>query len=113
MASCCGAVEGESGVGLREVVVTADLDGPVAGVGDLDRDRGGVVEQLDVAIAGDDLTGCDLASDVSGHPIGSWIVTSLVPSGNVASTCTSGIISATPSITSARDRKSTRLNSSH
>ena len=32
--------------------------------------------------------------------MGLWTVTSLVPSGNVASTCTSWIISAMPSITS-------------
>src|SRR5262245_7462267 len=37
------------------------------------------------------------------HLTGSCTVTSLVPSGNVASTCTSWIISATPSITWARD----------
>src|SRR6185437_11643342 len=36
------------------------------------------------------------------HRIGSCTVTSLVPSGKVASTCTSGIISAIPSITWAR-----------
>jgi hypothetical protein len=34
-----------------------------------------------------------------GYRIGSCTVTSLVPSGNVASTCTSWIISAMPSIT--------------
>ena len=34
--------------------------------------------------------------------IGWWTVTSLVPSGKVASTCTSWIISATPSMTCAR-----------
>ena len=37
--------------------------------------------------------------------MGWWTVTSLVPSGNVASTCTSGIISGTPSMTSARDKQ--------
>ncbi len=36
------------------------------------------------------------------HRIGSCTVTSFVPSGNVASTCTSWIISATPSMTCAR-----------
>ena len=34
--------------------------------------------------------------------MGLWTVTSFVPSGKVASTCTSGIISGTPSMTSLR-----------
>ena len=33
--------------------------------------------------------------------MGSWTVTSLVPSGKVPSTCSTGIISATPGITSS------------
>ena len=36
------------------------------------------------------------------HKIGLCTVTSLVPSGKVASICTSGISSGTPSITSSR-----------
>ena len=40
---------------------------------------------------------------MSHHRIGSWTVTSLVPSGKVASTCTSWIISGIPSITWSRE----------
>src|SRR5262245_36184192 len=43
-----------------------------------------------------------MGSSSSSHLIGSCTVTSLVPSGNVASTCTSWTISAMPSITCAR-----------
>lgn len=79
-----GAVEVQTGIGLGEVVVGADLDGPVGGVengqpGDLAalvEDDGSVGEQ-------------DLRESWLSLPrqtIGSWTVTSLVPSGKVAST---------------------------
>ncbi len=42
--------------------------------------------------------------------MGSCTVTNLVPSGNVASTCTSGIISGTPSIQSSRVRIGTAIS---
>src|SRR5882724_3581608 len=44
-----GAVEAQRRVGLEEMVVRADLDRPVAGVGDLDLDRGAAGVELDVA----------------------------------------------------------------
>ena len=78
------AVEDERGVGLVEVVVRADLDRPVAGVGDLDRHRGAARVELDVAVGDEEL------ARRHGYTIGLWTVTSFVPSGNVASTCTSG-----------------------
>src|SRR5690348_15531966 len=83
-------------VGLEEVVVRADLDRPLAGVGDLERDGRAALVEEDVALRGDDLAG--------DHRIGSWTVTSLVPSGNVASTWISWIISGMPSMTCSRRR---------
>src|SRR5882757_3304714 len=89
-------VERQRGVRRREVIVRAHLDRAVAGV---------LHDQVDVRAPGVELDHAvdrhHLARD-DGHGIGSWIVTSLVPSGNVASTCTDSIISGTPSITSAR-----------
>src|SRR6476660_2771431 len=78
-------VEGQRRVGLGEVVVRADLDGPVAGVLHGQRDPFPPRGQLDGPVRGD-----DLARD---HRIGRCSVTSLVPSGNVASTWTESIIS--------------------
>ena len=83
-------------VGLEEVVVRADLDRPVAGVGDFHSDR--LAALVELQVAGGDL---HFAWD---HGMGLCTVTSLVPSGNVASTWMSGIISGTPSMTSARFR---------
>ena len=77
----------------RELEVRADLDRPVAGVHHPHRPVSRRVE-LDLALGGDDLAG--------NHEIGSCRVTSLRPSGNVASTCTSSTSSGTPSITSSR-----------
>ena len=51
------AVEGEGAVGLVEVIVRADLDRPVAGVGDFDEDGLGAGIQLDLAVGGEDFSG--------------------------------------------------------
>ena len=91
-----GAVELERGVGLEEMVVRADLNRSVAGVGDRHADRRAADVQRDLAIGGKNLS--------RPHWIGSWTVTSFVPSGKVASTWTSWIISATPSMTSSTPR---------
>src|ERR1700733_6685742 len=87
-------VEPQRRVGLREVEVRPDLNRPVAGIGDHQRHHRSANVQHDRPVAAE-----DLARD---HGIGSWTVTSLVPSGKVASTCTSVSISGTPSITSSR-----------
>ena len=91
------AVEDERRVGLSEVIVRTDLDRPVATVLDAQPQHRSTGIDLDRVVR----TG-DLARDHGAEPIGSWSVTSFVPSGNVASTWTSSIISATPSITSSR-----------
>src|SRR6185312_762895 len=95
------AVELQRLVGLEEMVVAADLDRPVTGVGDLDRDRIAllVLVEFELALRREDLTGLHGGSP---QRIGLWTVTSLVPSGKVASTWISWIISATPSITCSR-----------
>jgi hypothetical protein len=80
----------------KKWIVRADLDRAVAGVGDFERERREVEVGGERAVGGHD----DFAGD-HGQRMGLWTVTSLVPSGKVASTCTSWIISATPSITSA------------
>jgi hypothetical protein len=49
-----GAVELEGGVGFEEVVVGADLDGSVAGVGDGEGGAGEADVELDVAFGGED-----------------------------------------------------------
>src|SRR3954468_2922161 len=81
-------------VGLGEVVVRADLHGPVAGVDHRQRRTRASGVQLHRALARHDLPG--------DHGIGRCTVTSLVPSGKVASICTESSISGTPSITSSR-----------
>src|SRR3546814_9451072 len=48
------------------------------------------------------VAGDDFAGDHGAHRIGWWTLTSFVPSGKVASTCTSWIISGTPAITWSR-----------
>src|SRR5690348_11907132 len=50
-------VEAERGVGLEEMVMRADLDRPVAGIGDLDLDRCPAGIELDLAGLRDDFTG--------------------------------------------------------
>src|SRR5262249_30362245 len=89
-------VELEGRVDLEEVKVGTDLDGPVAGVQDVDGGGRPPRVQDERAMQWDQFPGR--------HGIGSCTVTSLVPSGNVASTWTSAIISGTPSITSSRRR---------
>ena len=117
------AVKRQAGVGFGKVVMAADLHRPVAGVGDHQGDRGGAGVQGDVAISGKDFAGDHLrarkqratrtstASAADGarnamvvrmrfmsasYRMGWWTVTSLVPSGKVASTCTEWIIPGTP-----------------
>src|SRR5690606_34198329 len=81
-------------VRLGEVVVRAHLHRTVAGVHDRDGDAGTTLVAHDDAVGPGDLPG--------DHGMGWCSVTSFVPSGNVASTCTSSSISGTPSITSSR-----------
>jgi hypothetical protein len=76
------AVEVQRGVGLRQMHMAADLHRTVAGVHDVHGQTLGAGIEGDVA-----LSVHDLARDH--HGIGWWTVTSLVPSGNVASTWTS------------------------
>ena len=66
-----GAVERQRGVGFGEVIVAADLDRPVAGVGDGQRGAGKAGVQLDVAGGREDFAG-DLSSDrlVHGDQLG-------------------------------------------
>ena len=75
------AVESQRGVGLRQVHMTADLNRTVAGVDDLHLESLRTGIDRDIAVAVDDFTW--------NHVIGAWTVTSLVPSGKVASTWTS------------------------
>src|SRR5438445_1619749 len=60
------AVEGERTVGLVEVIMRADLDRPVAGIGDGDRDRGTAGVELDLAGGDDDLSGDHRATGSAG-----------------------------------------------
>src|SRR5258706_1197041 len=78
------------------MVLRADLDGSISGVDDAN--GGGVVAGVELDRSG---RGAELARD---HAIGSCSVTSFRPSGKVASTWTSSIISGTPSMTSSRLR---------
>ena len=91
-------------VHLEEVEVAADLDRAVAGVERLDAGLAPPGVDLDVAVGGDDLARHDApwrppAACPAGS--GSCTVTSLVPSGKVASTCSTGMSCATPGITSS------------
>src|SRR6185503_8969380 len=90
-------VELQRRVGLEEMVVRPDLNRPVAGIGDAQCYGLAAGVQLDLAVLDEIFSG-----DHRSHLIGSCTVTSFVPSGNVASTCTSWIISGMPSITCAR-----------
>jgi len=72
-------------------------------------ERGQVEENLELRKSGRGLpvAACEIAnrqSKIENHRIGLWTVTSLVPSGKVASTWTSWIISGTPSMTWSRVR---------
>src|SRR5579883_3220450 len=55
-----GAVEFQRRIGLEEMVVRADLDRPVAGIGDLQGQRLAVLVHDDVAGFGEDLAGLEL-----------------------------------------------------
>src|SRR5690349_10170138 len=98
MASSGRAVEVQRGVGLWQVYMTADLHRPVAGVDDVENQPWRTGIERDVTLAEHDLTRDHSAP----HEIGLWTVTSLVPSGKVASTWTSCSISGTPSMTCSR-----------
>ena len=89
----------ERRVDLEEVVVRADLDRPIAGVRHGDGRVARPTLMLDVAGSRGSIAPMPVGARLG---IGWCTVTSLVPSGKVASTCTSGISSATPSITSSR-----------
>src|SRR5690606_1687157 len=87
-------------VGFKEMIVRTDLNRTIAGICNVERER--LEPEVGVERGrfgrGDDFAG------YHGQRMGLWTVTSFVPSGNVASTCTSWIISGTPSITSLRLR---------
>src|SRR4030081_3214212 len=83
------------------MVVRADLDRPVAGIGDGERHRLAAGIEFDLAVLDEEFAGGHLGHS---YRIGSCTVTSLVPSGNVASTWMSWIISAMPGMTCARVR---------
>src|SRR5512134_1300673 len=95
MAICLGAVEFQCLVGLEEMIMRSDLDWPVAGVRDRKRHRPTSFVEDDFTLRGKQLAGLHRRAS----RIGWWTVTSLVPSGNVASTWISWIISPIPSIT--------------
>src|SRR5690606_806353 len=124
-----GTVEVQRGVHRGEVVVGADLHGAVGAVDDGDSDAFPPRVERDRFFGGDDFSRTHGSSLVTGagrcapamsrgtqwpavflgeaehrraarfHAMGSWTVTSLVPSGKVASTCTSRIMSGTPART--------------
>src|SRR5688500_3256888 len=56
VAACRGAVELERAVGLEEMIVRTHLNGPVAGVGDLQRQGCAALVEGDRAGRGDDLS---------------------------------------------------------
>src|SRR5579883_2083538 len=73
------ALELERRIGLEEMIVRADLDRPVAGVGDVERDRLAAGIELDFAVLRQDFPWNHVFPL---QRIGAWTVTSLVPSGN-------------------------------
>ena len=82
------AIESQRGVHFVEMEMAADLDRTVAGVRDFDA----LCLEADVGLeiaARDDFAGNDLVRESSDHRIGLMDGDSFVPSGNVASTCTS------------------------
>ena len=90
------AVELERRVGLRQVDVAADLHGRSPVLTTSSSSACGAVVERDVAVAEETSPGTIDARSASGcsrssppHGIGWWTVTSLVPSGKVASTWTS------------------------
>ena len=90
-------VEAQRAIGLEEVEVGAHLDGPIGRVGHVQ------VHGAPPDVA-DDLAVAEQVLSRDHQRIGWWMVTSLVPSGNVPSTWISSIISGTPSMTSSRVR---------
>src|SRR5262245_47753433 len=88
-AACLLAIEFQCRIGLEEMIVGADMNGPVARIGDRQRHRLAAGIELDLAFLDEHFTG-DHASlaplSYRFHRIGSCTVTSLVPSGKVAST---------------------------
>src|SRR5262249_52850471 len=104
------AIEFQRRIGLEEMIMRADLDRPIAGISDRQRHRLAASVDLDLVVLDEHFTGDHSAASATlstlrerlVHRIGSCTVTSLVPSGNVASTWMSWIISAMPSITSPR-----------
>ena len=77
-ASRRGTIERQRSVGFREVIMRAHLDRPVAGVCDRQPNGRPAGIELDLTVLREEFTG--------NHGIGWCTVTSLVPSGNVAST---------------------------
>src|SRR5262249_12955385 len=102
------AVEDQRLVHLEEVIMGTDLHRPVAGVVDGERDDGSPRVELEIRLVKQVLArnhvlpprNCGVKSRRAGTQwIGSWIVTSLLPSRKVGSTWIIGIISGTPSMT--------------
>src|SRR5262245_33620289 len=97
------AIEFERRIGLEEMIMRADLDRPIAGVGNRQCHGLATGIELDLTLLDEHFTGNHEAPPRPRvHLIGSRTVTSLVPSGKVASTWMSWIISAMPSMTSLR-----------
>ena len=86
--------------------VRTDLDRTVAGVDDFNfGPPAASVESSMLAFGGGDRTGLSVSAGAPGcGRIGSWTVTSLVPSGNTHSTCMMCIMAAMPDITSLVER---------
>src|SRR5262249_41039472 len=88
------AIEGQRGVGLRQVDMATDLHRAVAGVHDQDLDALRARVDLDITAAAKDFT--------RNHGVGWWRVARLVAAGDVACTWTPLGRSGPPSITSSR-----------
>src|SRR4051812_9691333 len=94
------AIESQFPVHLEEVCVGADLNRTIPVIVDAKSHASRPGIQFDRLVAEEVFA----RNHLRRQRIGSWTVTSLVPSGKVPSTCTSWIISAMPSITSSRVR---------
>src|SRR3954468_19459263 len=79
------AVELQRRIGLEEMIVRADLDRTVACVGNRQRRRLAAGIELNLAVLDEEFTG-NHSRNLLSYLIGSCTVTSLVPSGKVAST---------------------------
>src|SRR5262249_58428151 len=86
------AIEFQRRIGLEEMVVRADLDRPIAGIGDRQRHRLATGIELDLAVLDEHFTG----DHASLHRIGSCPVTILVSSRSISPTLTSWIFSGLP-----------------